>query len=42
MSKNVKPIRIICIEYPDEKPEKLERININALVHEKISGGSSR
>ena len=32
MPKNVKLIRIICIEYPDEKPEKLER----------ISGGSSR
>jgi len=33
MPKNVKLIRIICIEYPDEKPEKLERININVLVH---------
>ena len=43
MPKNVKPILIICIEYPDEKPEKFERINIDALVHyEKIGGGSSR
>ena len=33
LPKNVKPIGIICIGYPDEKPEKLERIDINALVH---------
>ena len=43
MPKNVKPIWIICIEYSDQKPEKIERININALVHsEKIGGGNSR
>jgi nitroreductase len=42
LPKNVKPIGIICIGYPDEKPEKLERIDINALVHyEKYGGGSS-
>src|ERR687887_2249356 len=33
LPKNVKPIGIICIGYPDEKPEKLERIDIDALVH---------
>jgi nitroreductase len=42
LPKNVKPIGIICIGYPDEKPEKLERIDINSLVHyEKYGGGSS-
>jgi nitroreductase len=43
LSKNAKPIGIICIEYADEKPEKLGRINLNALVHyEKYGGGNSR
>jgi nitroreductase len=43
LPKNVKPIGIICIGYPDEKPEKLERIDINSLIHyEKYGGGSSR
>ena len=43
MPKNVKPLWIICIEYADQKPEKLGRININAPVHyEKIGGGSSK
>jgi hypothetical protein len=37
MPKNVKPIWIIYIEYADQKPEKLERININALAHYKKS-----
>jgi nitroreductase len=40
LPKNVKPIGIICIGYPDEKPEKLERIDINALVHYEKYGGS--
>jgi nitroreductase len=40
-AKNVKPIGIICIGYPDEKPEKLERIDINALVHYEKYGGDS-
>jgi nitroreductase len=33
LPKDVKPIGIICIGYPAEKPEKLERIDIDALVH---------
>jgi len=32
LPKNVKPIGIICNGYTDEKPEKLERIDINSLV----------
>jgi nitroreductase len=42
LPKNVKPIGIICIGYPDEKPEKLERIDINALVHYEKYGSSRR
>lgn len=41
LPKNVKPIGIICIGYPDEKPEKLERIDINALVHYEKYGDDS-
>ena len=41
LPKNVKPIGIICIGYPDEKPEKIERIDINALVHYEKYGGDS-
>ena len=41
LPKNVKPIGIICIGYHDEKPEKLERIDINALVHYEKYGSSS-
>jgi nitroreductase len=41
LPKNVKPIGIICIGYPDEKPEKLERIDINSLVHYEKYGGDS-
>src|ERR671932_2570228 len=33
LPKDVRPIGIICIGYPAEKPEKLERINIDTLVH---------
>src|SRR5919197_4457106 len=33
LPKDVRPIGIICIGYPAEKPEKLERIDIDALVH---------
>jgi len=31
--KDVRPIGIICIGYPAEKPEKLKRIDVKALVH---------
>jgi nitroreductase len=33
LPKDVRPIGIICIGYPAEKPEKLERIGVKALVH---------
>src|SRR5919108_2372181 len=33
LPKDVRPIGIICIGYPAEKPEKLERIDLKALVH---------
>ena len=33
LPKDVRPIGIICIGYPAEKPEKLERIDVKALVH---------
>src|ERR671931_73512 len=33
LPKDVRPIGIICLGYPAEKPEKLERINIDTLVH---------
>jgi nitroreductase len=33
LPKDVKPIGIVCIGYPAERPEKLERIDIDALVH---------
>ena len=33
LPKDVRPIGIICIGYPAEKPEKLGRIDIKALVH---------
>src|ERR671934_1191017 len=42
LPKDVRPIGIICIGYiPSsvEKPEKLERINIDALVHYEKYGG---
>ena len=33
LPKDVKPIGIMCIGYPAEKPEKLKRIDVKALVH---------
>ena len=33
LPKDVRPIGIICIGYPAERPEKLERIDVKALVH---------
>ena len=33
LPKDVRPIGIICIGYPAEKPEKLERIDVKALAH---------
>jgi nitroreductase len=33
LPKDVRPIGIICIGYPAEKPEKLERIDVKAQVH---------
>jgi nitroreductase len=36
----IRPIGIICIGYPAEKPERLERINLNMLVHYEKYGSS--
>src|ERR671918_1996354 len=33
LPKDVRPIGIICIGYPAEKPERLKRIDVKALVH---------
>jgi nitroreductase len=35
LPKDVRPIGIVCLGYPSDqqKPEKLERINVKALVH---------
>ena len=33
LPKDVKPIGIICVGYPAERPGKFERIGIDALVH---------
>ena len=38
LPKDVRPIGIICIGYPAEKPEKLKRINVKALVHNEEYG----
>src|ERR671934_377481 len=40
LPKDVRPIGIICIGYPAEKPEKLERIDVKALVHYEKYGRS--
>jgi nitroreductase len=43
LPKDVRPIGIICIGYPSsvERPERLERININALVHYEKYGNNN-
>jgi nitroreductase len=41
LPKDVRPIGIICIGYPAEKPEKLERIDVRALVHYEKYGDSN-
>jgi nitroreductase len=41
LPKDVRPIGIICIGYPAEKPEKLERIDVKALVHYEKYGRKS-
>ena len=41
LPKDVRPIGIICIEYPAEEPEKLERIGVKALVHYEKYGHKS-
>ena len=33
LPKDVRPIGIICMGYPAEKPERLKRIDVKALVH---------
>jgi nitroreductase len=40
LPKDVRPIGIICIGHPAGKPEKLERIDIKALVHYEKYGNS--
>jgi nitroreductase len=42
LPKDVRPIGIICIGYAAEKPEKLERINLKALVHYEKYGRSAK
>ncbi len=41
LPKDVKPIGITCIGYPAEKPEKLKRIDVKALVHYEKYGHKS-
>ena len=42
LPKDVRPIGIICIGYPSsERPERLERISINALVHYERYGNNN-
>ena len=43
LPKDVRPIGIICIGYPSsvERPDRLERININALVHYEKYGNNN-
>ena len=41
LPKDVRPIGIICIGYPAEEPEKLERIDVKALVHYEKYGHKS-
>ena len=41
LPKDVRPTGIICIGYPAEKPEKLERIDVKALVHYEKYGRKS-
>jgi nitroreductase len=42
LPKDVIPIGIICIGYPAEKSEKLERIDLKALVHYEKYGRSDK
>jgi nitroreductase len=43
LPKDVRPIGIVCIGYlsAQQKPEKLERINVKALVHYEKYGDSN-
>ena len=43
LPKDVRPIGIVCIGYPSsvERPDRLERININALVHYEKYGNNN-
>ncbi len=41
LPKDVKPIGIICVGYPAERPGKFERINIKALVHYEKYGSNN-
>ena len=42
LPKDVRPIGIVCIGYPSvERPERLERININAIVHHEKYGNNN-
>jgi nitroreductase len=42
LPKDVIPIGIICIGYPAEKSEKLERIDLKALIHYEKYGRSDK
>ena len=37
----VRPIGIICVGYPDEKPERIERIPLSELVYYNKYGDTS-
>jgi nitroreductase len=41
LPQDVKPIGIICVGYPAERPGKFERINIEALVHYEKYGSNN-
>jgi nitroreductase len=41
LPKDVKPIGIICIGHPAERPEKFERIDTDVLVHYEKYGSNN-
>jgi nitroreductase len=39
--KQVRPIGILCVGYPDEEPERIERISLSKLVYYNKYGNTS-
>jgi nitroreductase len=39
--KQVRPIGIVCLGYPDEEPERIERISLRELVYYNKYGNTS-